>query len=270
MSERGGGREGERGGEREGGREGERDGGGGGGGGGGKGEREREEKKRDEGGREGGREGRGEGGREGRGERGRRDGGREGGREGRGREGGREREEKKRDEGGREGERGKRRGRRGGREGGGRESKTEGQKEKGRVGGVIGVSVCPSDPEKVIGLYPLLLPSERRKAVNQSHPTRPPTLSGEPLEDGMKHLITYLTQVWLPCVYGRLGGGGEGLTDRLEDSKTSRQTNMITPQSTKGLIKSGATKPSPAWLVYEGEKQTDRQTCADRQADMCR
>ena len=28
---------------------------------------------------------------------------------------------------------------------------------------------------------------------------------------------------------------------------------MITPQSTKWLIKSGATKPSPAWLVYEGE-----------------
>ena len=125
------------------------------------------------------------------------------------------------------------------------------------------MSVCPSDPEKVIGLYPLLLPSERRKAVNQSHPTRPPTLSGEPLEDGMKHLITYLTQVWLPCGCGRLGGGGEGLTDRLEDSKTSRQTNMITPQSTKGLIKSGATKPSPAWLVYEGGK-------TDRQTDMCR
>ena len=29
--------------------------------------------------------------------------------------------------------------------------------------------------------------------------------------------------------------------------------HMIAPQSTKWLIKSGATKPSPAWLVYEGE-----------------
>ena len=52
-----------------------------------------------------------------------------------------------------------------------------------------------ADPEVVIGLYPHLLPSERRRTINQSQPTRPPTLSGEHLEEGMKHLINYLTQV---------------------------------------------------------------------------
>jgi hypothetical protein len=50
------------------------------------------------------------------------------------------------------------------------------------------------DPEVVIGLYPHLLPSERRRTINQSQPTRPPTLSGEHLDEGMKHLINYLTQ----------------------------------------------------------------------------
>ena len=56
----------------------------------------------------------------------------------------------------------------------------------------------PADPEVVIGLYPHLLPSDRRRMVNQSQPTRPPTLSGEHLEEGMNHLITYLTQVSPP------------------------------------------------------------------------
>ena len=51
------------------------------------------------------------------------------------------------------------------------------------------------DPEVVIGLYPHLLPSDRRRMINQSQPTRPPTLSGEHLAEGVKHLITYLTQV---------------------------------------------------------------------------
>ncbi len=63
--------------------------------------------------------------------------------------------------------------------------------------------------------------------------------------------------------------------DRWIETDTDRQIDrhMITPQSTKWLIKSGATKPSPAWLVYEGRKthcgiilsitQIDRQT--DRQ-----
>jgi hypothetical protein len=51
------------------------------------------------------------------------------------------------------------------------------------------------DPEVVIGLYPHLLPTDRRRMINQSQPTRPPTLSGEHLDEAMKHLITYLTQV---------------------------------------------------------------------------
>ena len=43
---------------------------------------------------------------------------------------------------------------------------------------------------------------------------------------------------------------------RQTDRQTNRQTDrhMITPQLTKWLIKSGATKPSPAWLVYEEGK----------------
>ena len=57
-----------------------------------------------------------------------------------------------------------------------------------------GVTIS-ADPEVVIGLYPHLLPSDRRRMLNQAQPTRPPTLSGEHLEEGMKHLITYLTQV---------------------------------------------------------------------------
>ena len=52
-----------------------------------------------------------------------------------------------------------------------------------------------TDPEVVIGLYPHLLPSDRRRLLHQAQPTRPPTLSGEHLDEGMKHLITYLTQV---------------------------------------------------------------------------
>ena len=51
------------------------------------------------------------------------------------------------------------------------------------------------DPVHVIGLYPHLLPSDLRMALSQSHPTKPPTLSGVDLEEGTKHLITYLTQV---------------------------------------------------------------------------
>ena len=45
-------------------------------------------------------------------------------------------------------------------------------------------------------------------------------------------------------------------TDRQTDRQTERHRHMITPQFTKWLIKSEATKPSPVWLVYEGEKLT--------------
>ena len=55
----------------------------------------------------------------------------------------------------------------------------------------------------MIGLYPHLLPSDLRQTLSQSHPTKPPTLSGVELEEGTKHLITYLTQV-LTLVYGYL------------------------------------------------------------------
>ena len=60
-----------------------------------------------------------------------------------------------------------------------------------------GIKLChvSADPEVVIGLYPHLLPTDRRRMINQSQPTRPPTLSGEHLDEAMKHLITYLTQV---------------------------------------------------------------------------
>ncbi len=55
------------------------------------------------------------------------------------------------------------------------------------------------DPVTVIGLYPGLLPTEIRQSLAQTHPTRPPTLTGDELEEGMKHLITYLTQVRSSC-----------------------------------------------------------------------
>lgn len=47
----------------------------------------------------------------------------------------------------------------------------------------------------VIGLYPNLVPGDFRQRVTEQHPTKPPTLSGDDLEEGMKHLITYLTQM---------------------------------------------------------------------------
>ena len=51
------------------------------------------------------------------------------------------------------------------------------------------------DPVNVIGLYPSLIPSELRDVISRNHPTKPPVLSGEDLEEAMKHLTTYLTQV---------------------------------------------------------------------------
>ena len=57
------------------------------------------------------------------------------------------------------------------------------------------ITLPPPDPVNVIGLYPHLLPSDIRQSLSKSQPTRPPTLSGPELEEGMKHLITYLTQV---------------------------------------------------------------------------
>ena len=52
-----------------------------------------------------------------------------------------------------------------------------------------------TDPVNVIGLYPNLLPSDLRNQLSQLHPTKPPILSGDDLEEGMKYLTAYLTQV---------------------------------------------------------------------------
>ncbi len=55
--------------------------------------------------------------------------------------------------------------------------------------------IIKEDPVNVIGLYPGLLPSDLRQSLAHAHPTKPPPLVGDELEEGMKHLITYLTQV---------------------------------------------------------------------------
>ena len=47
----------------------------------------------------------------------------------------------------------------------------------------------------VIALYPNLVPGDLRAQLSDRHPTKPPILSGEELEEGMKHLTKYLTQV---------------------------------------------------------------------------
>ena len=47
----------------------------------------------------------------------------------------------------------------------------------------------------VIGLYPNLVPGDMRQKVAEQHPTKPPTLSGTDLEEGLKHLIKYLTHM---------------------------------------------------------------------------
>lgn len=47
----------------------------------------------------------------------------------------------------------------------------------------------------MIGLYPNLIPGELRQQVAEKYPTKPPTLSGDDLEEGIKHLTKYLTQM---------------------------------------------------------------------------
>ncbi len=46
----------------------------------------------------------------------------------------------------------------------------------------------------MIGLYPNLIPGDLRQKVAEQHPIKPPTLSGSDLEEGLKHLVSYLTQ----------------------------------------------------------------------------
>ena len=47
----------------------------------------------------------------------------------------------------------------------------------------------------MIGLYPNLVPGDLRQRVTEQHPTKPPTLTGGDLEEGMKNLTKYLTQM---------------------------------------------------------------------------
>ena len=47
----------------------------------------------------------------------------------------------------------------------------------------------------VIALYPNLVPGEIRQKIIESLPTKPPTLSGKELEEGLDQLIRYLTQM---------------------------------------------------------------------------
>lgn len=53
----------------------------------------------------------------------------------------------------------------------------------------------PTAPINVIGLYPILLPSDLRQSLSHLYPGKVPTLTGGELNEGMKHLIEYLTKV---------------------------------------------------------------------------
>ena len=59
----------------------------------------------------------------------------------------------------------------------------------------IHFSLFLSEPMNVIGLYPNLIPGDLRQKVAEQHPTKPPTMSGEDLEEGLKHLVGYLTHM---------------------------------------------------------------------------